>query len=492
MCAWKPTQADYLDALGQQNPWHQSGHLPGAFAYASRRFLTQHLWRSLIDRPGGRFQVVLGPRRVGKTVGMFQTIEQMLEHEVPARRLWFMRMDHPLFHDYPLGGWVKALVQRERPSSAEPLYLFLDEVNYADRWDLWLKTFHDERWPVHVVATSSSVAALRDRHIESGVGRWSEQFMMPYSFAEYCDLLDVQRPFTDLVSSAALSETIQSFRDGDTDTQHLRDDRRAVTLVGGFPEILLGGPTPSDDIESSILRSQQILRSEAIQRVAGMDLPQTFQIRQPIILERLLYLLAGQMCGRVTVSTLAETLGVTRPTINQYIDYLERAFLIFTLPAYSGSEESVQRKARKVYFVDGAIRNAALQRGLAPIHDPREIGALSENVVASHLFALSVQRGARLYHWRSGKHEVDFVFEDPTGPVAFEVTASSQHSLRGLRAFRERHPAVPCYLVSASPAFHLPNEDEEGIGRVPFETFLLAIGSTAERALEARIQHTSC
>lgn len=36
----------------------------------------------------------------------------------------------------------------------------------------------------------------------------------------------------------------------------------------------------------------------------------------------------------------------------------------------------MQKRGRKVYFVDGAIRNAALQRGLALLDDPVELGAL--------------------------------------------------------------------------------------------------------------------
>ena len=63
----------------------------------------------------------------------------------------------------------------------------LDEIVYAADWDLWLKTFHDERWPVRIAATSSSTTALRRQRRESGVGRWEEHHLLPCPLEEYLD-----------------------------------------------------------------------------------------------------------------------------------------------------------------------------------------------------------------------------------------------------------------------------------------------------------------
>ena len=76
-------------------------------------------------------------------------------------------------------------------------------------------------------------------------------------------------------------------------------------------------------------------------------------------------------------------LGLSQPTYDRYLSYLERAFLVFTLPNYSGSETSVEHRGRKLYFIDCAVRNAALHRGLAPLADPIELGALMENLIAA-------------------------------------------------------------------------------------------------------------
>ncbi|MCA9294691.1 MAG: ATP-binding protein [Phycisphaerales bacterium] len=481
---WKPQPSDYLDALVHQNPWHGLGNVPEALARPTKRHLAQCLWQVLVESPL-RFQLVLGPRRVGKTVALYQTAQQIIDSGVSPKRVWFMRMDHPLLHHYPLGSWAKALVRRENATAESPLYLLLDELNYAKNWDLWLKTFYDEQWPIRIAATSSSVAALRDRQVESGIGRWTEQFLTPYNFDEYLRLhnQDLSMP-----AVTSLHATLRAAVQRETPLPNLAASRTLYAVVGGFPELLLqhdGLP-----LEEALLRSQQTLRSEAVQRVTGMDLPQTFQIREPIILERLLYLLAGQMCGQMGVSNLATTLEITKATVLQYISYLERAFLIFTLPPYAGSEEAIQRRGRKVYFVDGAVRNAALDRGLACISDTAERGFLIENLAASHLYGLSLQTGSRLFHWREKKLEVDFVYDDPAEPVGVEVTSSARHTLKGIKAFYAKHPRFvgKCFLVSSESSIRrLPEDDPDQIGRLPLDDFLLAVSTQTSRALSIRL-----
>ena len=186
---WKPSTSDYSAVFSEQNPWHATHRVPGEWAPQVQRVLAQRLpTRLLSDRPR-RYQLVLGPRRVGKTTALYQTTALLLDAGVPAERVWWLRLDHPLLMQVELGALVRTVVQASRATSDAPVFLMLDELAHADSWDLWLKTFYDERWPVRIAASSSSTAALRQRRTESGVGRWDEQFLTPYSFLEYLDLI---------------------------------------------------------------------------------------------------------------------------------------------------------------------------------------------------------------------------------------------------------------------------------------------------------------
>ena len=273
----------------------------------------------------------------------------------------------------------------------------------------------------------------------------------------------------------------------------LAERRRRFLLTGGFPELLLSAQAAGQQDESSaLLQSQRILRNDAVERAIYKDIPQVFGVDNPLLLERLLYTLAGQLAGILSPNAICSKLdSLSQPTFDRYLSYLERAFVVFALPNYSGNEASVQRRGRKLYFVDGAIRNAALQRGLAPLSNDEEMGLLIENMVAGHLHALSQQTQVRLYHWRDKDDEVDLIYDHPDGPLAFEVGSGGGHHRAGLYALMERYPKFRgrCFIVTPDVT---PQEPKIGtfdeVGRVPLDMFLLAVSAQAEKELRNNLR----
>ena len=465
--------------------------VPATLARPIERPLAQQLWQPLHSDEPHRFQLVLGPRRVGKTTALYQTVRHLMQAGVAPTRIWWLRLDHPLLLQESLGDLVRAVLATSEASMEAPLYLMLDELVYTDQWDLWLKTFFDDHWPVRIAATSSATAALRERRLESGVGRWSEQHLTPYLFTEFLDLVD-QPGEVDVGDN--LADTVARLPQGLRADPSLAIWRRLFMLVGGFPELLtLARDRPGEDESSRLLESQQVLRSDAVERAIYKDIPQSFGVDNPMMLERLLYVLAAQITGVLSPSNVCSDLGLSQPTFDRYLSYLEQAFLVFTLPNFSGREATVQKRGRKVYFVDGAIRNAALQRGLAPLDNPVELGALMENLVAATLRSLALHAGVRLHHWREGKHQVDLVFDQPDQPLAFEIGSSPDHSRAGVQAFMERHPRFTgrCYLVTPQASVSHPASTAAGVGTLPLDVFLLAVGAQAEKALAANLQTAS-
>lgn len=488
---WKPTVEDIQRVVAEQNPWHELGDVPDALAPATERALARLLWEHVEREEPRRYQLVLGPRRVGKTTVMYQTVRHLIRANVAPKRLWWFRLDHPLLLVPHLGELVQLAVELGKGSSERPTYVFLDELVYAKEWDLWLKTFYDERYPIRVVATSSATGALRDRRLESGVGRWEEQFLMPYLFTEFLDLVGHEARAE---LGPTLLDSIERAIEESPDLGDVERWRQAFVLMGGFPELLVRARLgQEDDPISRLLESQQILRTDAIERAVYKDIPQSFGVDNPMALERLLYTLAGDAGGLVSPRRICSELSISQPTFDRYVSYLERAFIIFMLPNFSGREASVQKRGRKLYFADGAVRNAALQRGVGPLSNPAELGLLLENQIASHLHALSLQSQTRLFHWRDGKHEVDFVFDHPKRPAAFEVASSPDHPRSGLVALRERYPRFKesCYLVA--PGIHLisPSMGRAGVGTISAETFLVIVGRQAEQALGERLGRVS-
>lgn len=472
--------------LAEQNPWHRDGQVPPALAPTVERPLAASLWRRVERDDPHRFSLVLGARRVGKTTAMYQTVRRLLQQGIPSDRLWWMRLDHPVLLREPLGALVGRILELSPATADAPLHLMLDELVYAHEWDLWLKTFYDDRWPIKMVATSSATAALHGRRHESGVGRWLEHYLAPYSFSEFLDL--VGQPAS-VPLGVTLAETLPLLPRRLPEQADIERRRRRFVVVGGFPELLRQERDEPGDDSSRLLESQQLLRADAVERAVYRDIPQSYGVDNPMALERLLYVLAAQVTGILSPSKIGGELGLSQPTFDRYLGYLEQAFLVFTLPNYAGSEETVQRRGRKIYFIDGAVRNAALQRGLAPLDNPPEMGQLLENLVAASLHALARVTGTRLYHWREGSNEVDLVLATPGRPLAFEVGSSADHPRRGLLALLRRHPefAGGCYVVAPHTSLLRCDESGDGIGTIPLEMFLIAVGRQAEAALQAQL-----
>ena len=476
---------DLEQVFDGQNPWHRTSSVPAAFAPPRERPLAQILWQRLLHDQPRRFQLIIGPRRVGKTTVLYQTVRHLLKEGVDPGRVWWLRMDHPLLMKESLGALVREVLRLSSASDARPIFLMLDELVYAKDWDGWLKTFYDEGWPMRVAASSSATATLQDRRHESGVGRWEVQNLLPYLLTEYLDLLEKPRS---VEVGDALAATLHFLPAGGRTDEGLIDGRLGLMWTGGFPELLVSRQPSMDDVEHWLLESQRVLRSDAVERAVYKDIPQSFGVGNPVLLERFLYVLAGQITGLLSPKNIGHQLeGMSGPTLEKYLSYLERAFLVFTLPNFSGWETTVQKRGRKVYFMDGAVRNAALLRGLAPLDNPTEMGHLLENQVASSLNTLAIQLGVRLHHWRDGKDEVDFIFNHPEHPLAFEVALSSGHSRDGLRALMERHPQFrgACYLVSPQVSTIHPEGNE--VGTLPLDLLLLSVGAQTRHALQQNL-----
>jgi len=113
------------------------------------------------------------------------------------------------------------------------------------------------------------------------------------------------------------------------------------------------------------------------------------------------------------------------------------------------------------------------------------MGLLLENLAAASLHTLALHEGTPLHHWRESRDEVDLIHEHPTEPLAFEIGSSARHSTKGLVALQQRHArfAGRCYLVAPDAPTRRPAESGDGVGSLPLDQFLVAVGRQAERAL---------
>ncbi len=297
--------------------------------------------------------------------------------------------------------------------------------------------------------------------------------------------------------AGSLSETLENIPQGTTSNASLSQLRRTLSEIGGFPEIVAehfgqdiseqkNDERVSERMRSQKMSAQKMLQSEIVGRVLRRDIPEFAAVRNPQDLEELLYAVVDLASKQVSPTNLSRKLGISMPTVNNYLSHLENAFLIFQIPNYSGSETSVQKRGRKLYFMDWAVRNAALQYDLPPDLGETDEGYLLENLAASALRSLAVNSETRLYFWRDAEGtEVDLIYDHPLKPLAFEIGRSAKHSLKGLHALAQKHPKFRhrCYFVSPTSRFLSPSASPNGVGSIPFDQFLMAVGAQTRQEI---------
>ncbi len=476
--------------IDAQSPWrdnrmrfHRSSEL------LPERRLVSVLWMQITQTPisqHSRHKVISGPRRVGKTTVLRHLAQRLvLEARVAPEKVVYISMDEPALSGQRFDTVLEKTIKITQATMETPAFVLADEIAYAEHWDRALKIAYDdpERYPVRIVATSSSAIEMAKGIQESGAGRWVHHFLLPCQFSEQASIASRPIAQTDYPGTT-LAEILASVPQGYESSKKAREALDEFSVSGGFPEgaYHLGD---SEEMSAHVLEHYNNLR-EALVKVTRVDIPQMFSSRHPEKSGELLYLLAQQPCGLLNLEVLSNDLGISKPTTENILGYLEDAMVVFRLPDYTGSI----RKAKKWCFLDNAIA-AALSYQTRETVLAQWRGLALENMVGAALFELvrQSQFGTRLFHCRENGREIDFVLVEGNDaqPVAINVSSSHRHGLASMKYLIKRHPEFTknAYLVS-------PDAVADRIGDIktlPLAEFLLAVEYRKDILVRKRVGH---
>lgn len=409
------TKEGILKVLTAYNPWWKTGAVNAKMAKTYKRFAYYEAMNRVDQKDIRRTVVLTGTRRVGKTTIQYQMIETLLERGVAPQKIVFISMDHPMLK---LSGVNDVLeCYHENIYAEQDVYYFFDEIQYAQDWDKWLKTIYDMQPDTQVVATGSASPALIKGNQESGAGRWTVIQVPTMSFYEYCELLDLERP--ELPKNLKMTQMLNMTQPERTQIMlqlsKVQNHFNRYLQVGGFPELALA----DNDI-----MAQQIMREDVVDKVLKRDLPSLYNIRNATELERIFLYLCNVSSEIVSIEVIAKELsGVSRPTVENYIQYLESANLIYQSWPVDMAGKRVLKAKPKIYIADAAIRNAVLMDD-SLLTDPVEMGKIVETAVYKHVAAFYYQKATSVGYFRGGKKnkEIDIVVDyHNAGNILIEV-----------------------------------------------------------------------
>ncbi len=336
--------------------------------------------------------LLFGPRQVGKT-----TIIHSLLNKIDSNYL-FLNGDE---------SDVQENLSNTNSTQLRLLFgkhklIFIDEAQRIPTIGLTLKIIADVIKDVQVIASGSSALEIADKTQETLTGRKYEFQLFPLSFKE-------------MVNHHGLLEEKRNLE------QRL--------IYGYYPEVV----TKPNDAQKTV---KLISNSYLYKDILMLD-----NLKKPAILQKILKALALQVGSEVSFSEISRLVGAEYHTVEKYVDLLEKTFVIFILPAFSGNERTEIRKGKKIYFYDNGVRNAIIGN-FNPIRQRTDIGALWENfLIAERMKNNFTEILNRRYFWRTTQQqEIDYIEENAGNLKAFEFKWSKTKKIKFSKTFLRAYP----------------------------------------------------
>ncbi|OGC07508.1 hypothetical protein A3H38_01725 [candidate division WOR-1 bacterium RIFCSPLOWO2_02_FULL_46_20] len=336
-----------------------------------KRYIQKQVEESLFQ---GKVIIIYGSRQVGKTT----LVKQILENY----------SGNSLYLNCEILS-VNQAISRPEPSALKSYFgdnklIVLDEAQKVADVGRVLKVLVDTYPDIQVIATGSSSFDLANSTTEPLTGRVNRYTLFPLSFQE------ISADSGRLGAEAGLDRLL---------------------ILGSYPEVFLLPENPAKQ------RLNEIASDYLYKDILNFE-----NIKKSKVIVNLLQLLALQLGNEVSGQELARHLGISRPTVQKYLDLLEKAFVIFTLRAFSRNLRKEISKSIKIYFYDLGIRNSLIQN-YNPLAIRSDVGSLWENfLIMERLKKCQYEQLlANRYFWRTyDQKEVDYIEERQGQLFAYE------------------------------------------------------------------------
>lgn len=338
--------------------------------------------------------IVTGMRRTGKTTllnHIFASIESQnkvfLDLENPINRKYFEEENYER---------IKKSFEFMGIDFESRAVIFLDEIQFVKNLPSIAKYFIDH-YHVKFFFSGSASFYLKNLFTESLAGRKYIFELSPLTFKEFLDFKEIRLRIP--AEPADISESIHDNLD-----MHYDEFIR----FGGFPGVVL---------KSSVNEKKKALE-DIFSSFFQQEILQLGDFRKNEKIRDLILLLAMRVGTKVNIQKLSSDLGVSRPTLYEYLAFLEGTFFLHLLRPYSQGKGTEIRKTPKLYLCDSGL---AFHLGM------QDVGRLFENSV----FHALKQKGNIYYYQKKSGIEIDFIVDKA---YAYEVKLTPQyHDLKRLK-----------------------------------------------------------
>ncbi len=352
--------------------------------------------------PPNKAILIFGARRVGKTV-----LLRNLVKEFSGKTMLLNGEDFDTL----------ALLENRSIANYKHLFagidlLAIDEAQNIPQIGSILKLIVDEIPGIRVIASGSSSFDLKNKAGEPLVGRSTQFLLTPFSQKE---ISQIETPLS------------------------TRQNLESRLIYGTYPEVVM-----TDDFDRKTDYLRDIVGAYLLKDILAID-----GLKNSMKMRDLLRLIAFQVGSEVSYEELGRQLGMSKTTVEKYLDLLEKVFVIYRLGAFSRNLRNEVTKAGKWYFYDNGIRNAIIG-AFSPLAVRQDVGALWENYIIGERRKANFNETLHkeFYFWRTyEKQEIDLIEDDSVNLMALEFKWGSK-SPAAPKAFQEAYPNAEYHVVN--------------------------------------------
>ena len=348
--------------------------------------------------------ILLGARRVGKTAFIKNYLSKIPKND-------FLQLNGEDIND--------ANLLKERSVSnysrllANVKLLVIDEAQSIPEIGLILKLIVDSIDGIKIIATGSSVFDLSNKLGEPLVGRKNTIYLFPLAQMEFSNYENYK------ATSSKLEERL---------------------LFGSYPEL-----EQYPDWNDKISYLKEIINAYLLKDILIFE-----GIKQSNKILDLLKLIAFQVGQEVSLQELARQLGISKNTVESYLDLLAKVFVIYKVPGFSRNLRKEITKSNRWYFYDNGIRNAIINN-FARLEFRTDVGALWENYLAAERvkFQNYTQKTVYNFFWRTyDQQELDWLEEENGKLSGFEFKWNENRKAKIPTAFAKAYPEAGFEVIN--------------------------------------------
>lgn len=353
-----------------------------------RREVFKNIWKNMNTGP---ISLIVGPRRVGKSVVLKQLIFDLINKKsVDPKQILFFEFSP---EDKSSLIWeIYDYFIHEIANNQKQIYLFFDEIQYIDGYESKVKEIYDNTNNIKMFLTGSLSLSYKRKMEESLAGRFFSYRMYPLNFEEYLALTNL--------------ENLEFFKKAKKEKGKLLKIGYLEKLNPEFRKFLASGRLPEAVKYSKNLADQYY--QNVVSQSLNQDVYSYFDIQKPKIINSLFKYFQCNNGVEISVDNISNKTGASRQTINQYIDILEQMNLVYIV--YNTKNYLKTERVNKKVYVNSAFSLLELKHDL-----PVTMGFAVESYILERL----LEKKEIITFWRNRKKEVDFLL--PQKKIAYEI-----------------------------------------------------------------------